>query len=291
MLIPVAFQKLVAGLQPLPSEMAGAFSHASTIKSRLVKEFNVRKFVMVGSHSRRTAIRNFSDVDYFAVFSREDVRWGGSLVRSSTVLNRLRDELASRYWQTGVSRDAQAIVVDFAGGARPVDVVPAFFKEFGVGWPIYEIPDGQGGWMRASPEAHTKYLKNEDERSGGKLKRVVQMLKYWRECRTPRVPLKSFHLEIVLAVEGVCVGVKPYSECLIDAFHILQKRECRAIQDPMGISGLVPSTATDSQRIGAITSLRSALSHALSAWDAERNGKIDEAKRQWNIVFNSGFPY
>jgi len=81
-----------------------------------------------------------------------------------------------------------------------VDVVPAIFG----GWsnqntPIYWMPNGEGWWMNSSPPAHNTYIKKAEERSGGKLKRTAKLIKYWRECRDPKIPISSFHIEMLLA--------------------------------------------------------------------------------------------
>ena len=148
-----SFKTLLYRISPLPSELEHAKGHAATIKSRIGSSFNLKSFIVVGSHSRETAIRHYSDVDYFAVLSRDDARWGYGYVSSSTLLNNIRADLADRFWQTDIARDGQAVVVNFRGGGYPVDVVPAIFWDMKERkWPIYQIPDGNGGWMVTSPQ-------------------------------------------------------------------------------------------------------------------------------------------
>jgi len=147
MSIPESFQSLVSRIAPLQRELDEAKGHADSIRARLQKSFNLKKFVVVGSHSRETAIRRYSDVDHFAVFSRDEFRIGDRYKRSDTVLNSLRDDLAQRFRQTSVQRDGPAVVVSFGQGDYSVDVVPAMFWEMNKdNWPIYYIPDGTGGW-------------------------------------------------------------------------------------------------------------------------------------------------
>ena len=54
----------------------------------------------------------------------------------------------------------------------------------------------------------------------GELRAVAQLFKFWRGCRNATVPISSFHIEMVLASEGVCTGVKSYAECITE---LLQK--------------------------------------------------------------------
>lgn len=283
------FQTLLARIEPLSTEVEAAYRHADSVKSRLAKSFALKKFVVIGSHARRTAIRGYSDVDFFAVVSRDDVRWGDMYVRSSTTLDRVRHELSTRFWRTETARDGQAIVLNFGSGSA-VDVVPSFFWEMGSKHPIYQMPDGTGEWMPTNPEVHGAYLKRANLASGGKLRRTVQLLKFWRECRQPRIPLSSFHLEIVLASEGVCMGAKTHAECLAAAWTVLVDRACRSMRDPLQIAGLIPSAKTPAQREQLLRSVLFAQDHAVAALNAEGDGDYQEALRQWAIIYNGYFP-
>ena len=175
--------KLIRKIQPVAGERSKAIIHSLTMKSRLNKSFNLKKFTRIGSHSRGTAIKAFSDVDFMAVLSRNEAKWGGKVVNSSTVLNRLRDDLIDRYTQTTIRRDLQAVVIEFGGGQHAMDVVPAIFSRFmpKIG-PVYWIPDGYDEWIETSPEIHNKFIMMANERSGSKLIRVIQLLKWWAAC-------------------------------------------------------------------------------------------------------------
>lgn len=277
------FQTLLSRIEPLPTEVAGAYKHAASVKARLAKSFALKKFVVIGSHSRGTAIRASSDVDFFAVVSRDDVRWGDVYVRSSTTLDRVRQDLSNRFWRTETARDGQAIMLNFGSGSA-VDVVPAFFWEMGSKHPIYQMPDGAGRWMPTNPEVHGAYLRRANLASGGKLRRTVQLLKFWRECREPRIPLSSFHMEIALASEQVCTGAKTYAQCLALAWQVLADRACRSIRDPLQIAGLIPSAKTPAQQEQVLRSVLFARDHAVAALNAEDDGDYQEALRQWNII-------
>jgi hypothetical protein len=76
--------------------------------------------------------------------------------------------------------------------------------------PMYAIPDGSGGWIKTSPAQHNAFIRQRDESPRGKLRRVAQLIKIWRQWRSPRVPLSSFHIEMVLASKNLCLGVKSY---------------------------------------------------------------------------------
>lgn len=287
------FRILLERVQPLGTEISRAESHAGSIKSGLDNAFGLRDFRIVGSHERGTAIRTHSDVDYLSVLQRDDARWGGSYMSSNTFLNNVRDALDGRFTYTEVTRDGVAVRVHFSDGA--VDVVPAVFHSFasvaGTNVPVYDMADGVGGWMQTSPRAHNLFIAEAEKRSGGKLSRVAQLVKFWRHTRATKIPLLSFHTEMLLASSDVCAGVKTYQQCLADAFQLIASRGARALQDPLGVSGWIPAAYTATQ-VGDVASAAAyAADKAVRALEAEASyGKTSDAYYYWNLVFNNHFP-
>jgi len=291
MSVPQSFQKLLVRIAPTSGEEARTRSHAETIRARLATSFALKKFMVAGSVSRGTFIHNSSDIDLFGVISRDEARRGDSYVSSKTMLEKFRLELEDRYPACTVYKDVHAIVVAFSDGCR-VDVVPAIF----FGWskqntPIYWMPDGNDWWMETSPPAHNAYIKKADERSFWKLKRTAKLLKYWRTCREPQVPISSFHIEMLLAANRTCDGIKGYAQCVTEAFQMLADRQCRDFQDPLKIAGYIGATRSASEQDRALRSVVHSREHAKAGLDAEAYRDTAEAKRQWDIVFNGQFPW
>ncbi|TAL05107.1 MAG: nucleotidyltransferase [Verrucomicrobia bacterium] len=283
------FLKLIPRIQPTAAEIALAQQHISTIRARLNTTFKLSKVLVGGSFSRGTLIRGVSDVDLFAVIARSEATWGNRYESSETILNHFRTELSRRLPTTDIGRDVHAVVVPFSQGPS-VDVVPALFDQMINGRPQYLIPDGNGDWMPSSPEAHNRYIFNANERSGGKLKRLAQILKFWRQCSSTRSAMSSFHIEMLLASTGICIGVKSYAAFMTNTLRALADRECRALQDPVGIAGLISLVKTDNQLENAVASVKYARNHANEACVADYAGDSEEAWRQWNIVFQGYFP-
>jgi hypothetical protein len=289
--IPESFAQLISRIQPLQSELDAARQHRDTIQTRLQTEFEVSSCRPIGSSARGTSIRCFSDTDLLALFRKTVFTRGDSLINSDTSLEKVRVALAERYPNSNVYKDGIAIAVSFSDG-RHVDLVPAVFDTmFKEKWPVYLIPDGAGGWMGTSPALYDAYLAGANKESGGKLTYVAELMKFWRECREPRIPLPSFHIEMVLAYEDVCKGVKLYSDCMLDILRSLARRECRAMRDPYGIAGNIPAVKTENQRERALASVTNSRNHADSARTAENSGDLQEARKQWDIVFNGRFPW
>jgi len=287
----MSFQKLLNRVEPSASEQAAARQHANTIWTRLKSSFNLKRPLITGSFARGSSISKSSDIDLFAVFSRDDARWGESYKTSTAMLGNIKEDLRARYRSTDISIDGQAVVVNFSSSNIIVDVVPAIF--WGVTekkQPLYLMPDGNGWWMQTSPDAYNGYLKKANENSGWKLRRTAQLLKYWRECRNVPVPISSFHIEMLLAAEGVCAGPKSYAECLTNALGLLAERECRDFRDPLGIGKMIRATKSASQREYALNSIIYSAKHARMAFDLETSRQSALAKDHWNTVFNGQFP-
>ena len=260
--INACFAKLVNRIQPSESERLSAQQRLYTVKAKLAATFNIRRTLHTGSFARNSFIRGVSDVDLFAVISKKDFTHGGSLVKSTTVLSHVREQLSQSYPTTLVATDENAVVVSFSSGIS-VDVVPAIFDSWISGQsPLYLIPDGDGWWMASAPDLHNKYIRTADEKSTGKLKRVAQLLKHWCNSRNVRIPISSFHIEILLAAEGICIGPKSYAACVTETLQLLAERGCRGMQDPLQISGLIPATKTEAQRESALAAVRNSREHA-----------------------------
>jgi hypothetical protein len=281
-----ALQSLLKRIQPTGGEMRAADRHFATIKTRLETVFTMKKFLKAGSFSRETFIRGRSDVDVFAQIALDEIWWGNEWKSSYTMLDKFRKEIAARLPNTRVERDVHAIVVGFSD--MDIDVVPAAWGGFSKEYkrPLFYIPDGNGRWMLTSPEIHNGYIELKNLKSGGKLRAVAQLFKFWRVCRDPAIPISSFHIEMVLASEGVCNGVKSYAECMTELLQKMAERDCAGIRDPYGISGNIAATKTEAQRASALASVKNSREHAKAALYAEHIGKVDDALRQWDYVFN-----
>lgn len=280
---------LASRIQPRPGELESARLHRTVVRNRLTNSFDVARIAPIGSHARETAVRQVSDLDMLVVLKRNEAKWGGDLVSSFTLIDRVRADLQSRFPATGVRRDQQAVVIDFAAGQQSLDVVPAVFQRMTALRPVYLIPDGLGDWLETSPEAHDAYFNSQVRQTGGKLRRVVQLMKWWKFSRAEPIPIRSFHVDVLLAASRVCAGVKPYTHCLFEAFRLLDDRECRSLRDPLGRYSPIRAASTDVQLQEVRNAVGYALYHSQAAVAAEAVRDFEEANRQWSIVFNGRY--
>lgn len=283
----LALRRFAARLEPVPPEVDAARNHFRTIRSRLTQSFQMSRVVQIGSHARGTAIRHFSDVDILVVLRRREARWGGRIVTPTTFITRVCEDLRSRYTATAIRRDGQAVVLNFRGGRHAVDVVPAIYGRFEEGRPIYVIPGGSDNWIDTSPERYKRIFQRANVASGGKLRRVSQLIRAWRFGRTPPFSLSSFYVDMLLATSGVAEGARSYGECLSLFFDELVRREARALRDPARIGGLIsaaPSLAARERLLDGADLASNRASRALAYEDREKH---DEARYLWGLMFNA----
>jgi predicted nucleotidyltransferase len=275
-------------VQPLPSELLAAKVHRASIRACMEKAFELQSVRDIGSHCRGTAIRQFSDLDLMVVLHKTEVQRGGSLVSSDSVIRRVLGELRGRFTASDIRRDGLAATIGFGSTNQSLDIVPAVFSRFDRNGmrPVFFIPDGGGDWLETSPHIHDRHFANAQGASGHKLRKVSQLIKWWKHSRTPSLPIRSFYTDLVLSASGVCIGAKNYGQCLYEFFDELARSECDALFDPCGISGYIEPTNTEAQRRVLLNAVEYARAHAQAALQAQQRQATSEANRQWAIVFN-----
>lgn len=275
------------GVQPLAEDLEKVEQRKRSVKTALAKEMEVRDVRLLGSHTRDTAIQG-SDADYFAILPRQEARDGEDLGDSEELLNRVRDALQDCYPNSEISKDGQAIRLGFTD--NPVDVVPAIYLgpvDESTGYPVYQIPDGTGGWIETGPGADSKYLREADERSGGRLKGVVRLLKAWKQTREATEAIKSLYIEMALAESGVAEG-PPTSraELFLEGLSALEERRLEDIPSPHGVGDPIVATHGFFAGSAARSAIGHALGHTQRAVEAEQMGAEEDAEEQWAEVFN-----
>lgn len=285
-----SFSGIVSGTALTEADREVFERRRGEVSRSLGRVFSISKFVTIGSYDRGSAVRGESDLDLLAVLRREDI-WRGTAPKSSdTVLKKVRDAAQQTFRTTAIGKDGQAVVVAF-GDHRTIDIVPGWWHSaLPNGWPRYMIPDGGGGWLATAPDSHAKYIADGDLASGGKLKSVARILKYWRVCRATPLPLSAFHLELLLTANSICAPGKTLAVCVRDALSVLKSRACRALQDPCRVSGLISAAGTDAQRDRLLTGVIHSSEKADSAVLCEARGDETNAHRYWDMVFNGRFP-
>lgn len=278
------FRTLLGWLSPTTTETATAASHRVSIEAKLKADFGMTSFFRSGSFGHHTSVSGFSDVDYFAVIPTAKLK-----KNSSSTLQEVKNSLASRFPNTGVTVRSPAVVVPFGSTASERhEITPAdFVMQNGDGYFIYEIPDRYQGWMRSSPSAHNAWVNVQDNRLNSKVKPLIRLIKAWNYHRAGGI--RSFYLE--LRTTQYCAGESTiiYSIDVLRILRLLRDRALSAMQDPVGISGYV-HPCTDAWKDEALSRINTAIGRAEKAREAENAEKVADAFYWWKLVFNGYFP-
>jgi hypothetical protein len=111
----------------------------------------------------------------------------------SALLQEVKGHLATSYPQTTLRGDGQVVVVAF--NTLMIEVVPVFNYDSLGRWIMPDTNNG-GRWRLVLPFAEGSKLDDADGISAGNTRRLVQMMKAWRDHCS--VPLKSFVIELLV---------------------------------------------------------------------------------------------
>ena len=180
-------------------------------------------------------------------------------------------------------------VVPFGTDAKETtEVTPSDYIRTDNGHKVYDIPDCQGDWMLASPDAHNYFVRSVDNDLSSKVKPLIRFIKAWKYYRN--VPISSFYLELRIAKYASEESAIVYSIDVKNVFALLQNIELAAIRDPMGISGLISPCRSNSELAQAKSRVATALTRATKARAMESQGRIADAYHWWNMLYDNKFP-
>ncbi len=281
------FSDFLATLTPSSTETALAASHRSSIETCLKNKFGMTRFFRSGSFGNGTSIKGYSDVDYFAVIPSANLNSD-----SGKALTDVKDALTATFPTTsGIRVSCPAVRVPFGTYASEAhEIIPArgTGRTSGGGYNIYGIADGTGGWKDAGPDAHTAYVRDADSRLSNKVKPLIRFIKAWKYyCN---VPIMSFYLELRVAKYSLGESSIVYATDVKRVFKELSDLGLAAMQDPMGISGLISPCTTTANLDDGKSKLSTALTRAEKALAADSTGNVKDAFSWWSLVFGGKFP-
>lgn len=275
---------LLSRLSASSSETTSAASHRASIEASLKSGFGMTSLFRSGSFGHQTSVRWYSDVDYFAVIPRANLK-----KNSTQSLQAIRSTLHARFPRTGVTVRSPAVIVPF--GSQPGErheIVPAdYVRQSTGGFNIYDIPDRAGGWMRSSPQGHNAWVNMHNNNLNKKLKPLIRLIKAWNYYNT--VGIRSFYLELRTTEYAKNESVIIYKIDFLSCLRAIRRSELASMQDPMGVSGLV-APATAAIKTSAISKLDTAIRRAEKAREEENANNMPMAIFWWNLVFNDWFP-
>lgn len=286
--IEAAFEDYLATLRATAAETRVASGHRTSIEAKLKAAFGMTHFFRTGSFGNGTNISGFSDVDYFAVIPRANLKEDSAVTLAS-----LSEALRERFSTTpNIRVNGPAVRLPFGlDGAGATEIVPVDatgltrlrFRQF-------DMPDGNGGWMFAAPESHNGYVTGIDDDYGGAVKPLIRFLKAWKFHRG--VPIKSFYLEIRAAKYAMGESSIYYDMDISRLLSAMLADQLAAFPDPRFPNDgfWIESTNTVQQRVDAVVALGQAATWAADAVTFRQAGYIARAFDRWRLVFNGSFP-
>jgi hypothetical protein len=288
--VPKAFAEFAETIKPTAAQEQTVATRRNSVRDFLLAKYPAGSVMpltetrVIGSAGRKTLIRPVDDVDVFCVFDDSQV-WSSYRNDSRQLLYRVREALTNYRVQTVGSR-GQAVRLFYTSGPN-VDITPAFpvFNAILRTPAGYYIPRGDGGWQQTDPYKHHDFMAQRNLDLGYHLKPLVRLLKRWNRTHSSRI--RSFHLELVAQATFTSLGGNMREATRIFFEHAYTHLH---VQDPAGYSGDLASGLTAIQELNIKQSFVNAADHARRAQLAEALGSVQEALRQWRIVFGNEFP-
>ena len=245
-------------------------------------QIKITKVVKAGSFAKHTILRKTTedpvDVDVVFYISGKDatIETIDSLTADITKL--LTDQYPNKSVED-FTIQSKAATVAFVGSGLSVDIVPVIEDEgaTGYGWQ-YDIRDGSKTHTCAPCQIKFVY---DRKQADGDFRTLVRLAKRWRN-RAEIKPLKSFHVELILAHLQDRFG-KPTSieQRFLDfLLYIAQSGLKEVISFPENGSR-IPSFASPVVIVDPVCNTNNVASRIS---EAERNAIVDAAREAWETA-------
>lgn len=282
--IEQGFSDFLTNIKATAAETSATVSHRASIKACLENKFGLKRFTRIGSFGNGTNISAYSDVDYLACLPTTSLKQS-----SNYSLRVVKEALETRFPNTGVMVRCPTVVCPFGEyRSQHTEIVVADYVKEEKGYKVYEIADGNDGWMQICPDAHNAYVDAVDKKHDGKVKPLIRFIKAWKCYKD--VPIKSFYLEMWVAKYADGESSIVYDIDVKSILTMLRDNGLAALQDPMGIDGYIYPCKTEAFKQDALSKLNTAATRAEIARTATTNGDIKEAFDWWKLIYNDKFP-
>ncbi len=137
--------------------------------------------LLVGSYGKKTNIRPARDVDVF--FKIPWDKFSSSYGSQSNLLQKVRNILKERYYNTDIRADRNVVVVNFSN-THFIELIPCFEHTIpGELKGKFSIPDSTNGgsWKLVDPKAEIEQINNSDKITNGNTKNLIKMIKKWQQ--------------------------------------------------------------------------------------------------------------
>jgi hypothetical protein len=287
MTVSDAFQKFKGALELPASHSQRASSAQQELRQRLSVYLSVEDSFLTGSYARHTKIHPLNDIDILLVRNSARVGLAASGgVLASQALAEVAQAARSAFGNgVAIKKQSRSVNLSFGSLDFGFDVIPAWLRQSNGYW----IPDTDtSSWIPTDPHAHAQMMTDANDRSGGRLKPVIKMVKHW--SRKNYDLFCSFHLELI------CEWV--FRQSRIDNFQIGVASALVSLPRFVGVQVMDPAyglhrvdkplSTEDFQKL--LNRATSDADNARAAIQLETTGRHAEAIEKWRYIFLDGFP-
>ena len=267
----------------------------------------------VGSFERKTKKRELDDIDlmvcfngaggsyntvkenelYRIVFDKSvpvisDCLEDDGSLNSRKVVNLLIRALdqVEHYKSAEKHRDHEAARLQLVSYPWNFDIVPCFYTQ----QQFYLIPDGRGNWKHTDPRKDRARVAQCDARNNRLAAPLIRVMKYWKEQKwTDAVSSYMFEQMVLDYLEGQYILPASLPIVVYNVLIYLRRAIMNPVMDPKGIQGDLNELDKETREHLSASVFSSSLS-AAKAIEYERNGEIQKAVRQWQLVLGDRFP-
>ncbi len=284
-----SFEELKTNLEITELQQSTVSARQQNVREIVQTELSTWDSFLTGSYSRNTMIAPLreADIDIFIVMNSSYWRNDGQ----AYLLDTVRGVLRKSYPKTDISRNGQAVTIEFAD--FKVDVVPAFCRKGGG----YLIPNTlERTWISTDPKKHIEIMSNANKATNGKLVPLIKMIKAWN--RNINNYFNSFHLEVLalqifydpnasmpnFSIPSFSTGMQYF---FYNGYQLIDKNN----PDPAGYGGDVGYYLKSQGKIGSALNLfKNAYEIADIAVKWEKNGISLMALMNWKGILGNYFP-
>ncbi|AVH74486.1 CBASS oligonucleotide cyclase [Nostoc sp. 'Lobaria pulmonaria (5183) cyanobiont'] len=282
--ISQGFNKLRENLEITYLQETTVSTRQNNVREAVEKEIIVLNSFLTGSYKRSTMIAPLSDAD-IDIFVVLHPQYYSNINSPSYLLDKVKFILKKTYPNTPkISRNGQAVTINFS--EFQVDVVPAFCRQGGG----YLIPNSVlVEWISTDPKKHIEIWSAANTSHNYKLVPLIKMIKGWNK-KHGRL-LNSFHLENLVIQILNNVQISDFPSGVRYIFDKARERVKLPVIDPAGYGGNIAAYLNKQNQIDhVVNKFETAYTAARQAEILAEYGKIEEAYKQWRIIFDNYFP-
>jgi hypothetical protein len=288
MTVSEAFDTFKSQLELPDRKQKEAADAQKEMRERVSLYLPIENSFLTGSYARHTKIDPLNDVDVFLVrnTSRTGVSTDGSGIFPGVALDQVRDAVARAYpREATIKKQNRSVNLQIAGLPLGFDLTPAWLRTPDGYW----IPDtDSSSWIPSYPEVHAGMMTTANERSDGKLKPLIKMVKHWSRNNYDR--LCSFHIELICADIFGRQALPNYPIGMTIVLSSLLGYINTTMTDPVYHVSKVNKSLSPSESADLVLRAKSDGQRALDALTFENAGRSSEAIAKWREIFLSGFP-